>query len=284
MWEISDETKNGTILPSSEEIKSVLKASEIKNEKTAKANYIVWTQILICGLMLLTVLLARQMNPKLYGRFQEGYEQTIDAGMDLSGKEELIKFANSVIDGVRIKAEAAMAQVEKQLESNGNPTSIGIGAGGTMGSYNKKKKAPEGCSLDTYAPDCPLNAPIQGYTVTSPYGWRKNPFTQKSDFHKGSDLAIAEGTNVHPMIKGIVQKSSYNPSYGNYVLIVHENGVATRYCHMQYVFVRQGERVGTEDVLGTVGQTGAATGPHLHFEIMHNDIRYDPTKALEMCR
>ena len=86
------------------------------------------------------------------------------------------------------------------------------------------------------------------------------------------------------MIKGIVQKSSYNPSYGNYVLIVHENGVATRYCHMQYVFVRQGERVGTEDVLGTVGQTGAATGPHLHFEIMHNDIRYDPTKALEMCR
>ena len=50
---------------------------------------------------------------------------------------------------------------------------------------------------------------------------------------------------------------------------------------MQYIFVRQGQRVTLDDVLGTVGQTGAATGPHLHFELFCNDVRYDPTKALE---
>lgn len=56
--------------------------------------------------------------------------------------------------------------------------------------------------------------------------------------------------------------------------------MTTRYCHMQYVFVRQGETVDESTVLGTVGQTGMVTGPHLHFELLCDGVRYDPDKAL----
>lgn len=91
---------------------------------------------------------------------------------------------------------------------------------------------------------------------------------------------MAQGTPIHPAAEGIVLKTGLDPSYGNNVLVLHTDGVATRYCHMQYVFVRQGEPVQLDTVLGTVGQTGVATGPHLHFELLHDDIRYDPAKAL----
>ena len=64
------------------------------------------------------------------------------------------------------------------------------------------------------------------------------------------------------------------------MVILHSDGVTTRYCHMQYVFVRQGETVDENTILGTVGQTGMVTGPHLHFELLHNDVRYDPAQAL----
>lgn len=62
---------------------------------------------------------------------------------------------------------------------------------------------------------------------------------------------------------------------------MHAAGDETLYAHMQYLFVRAGETVQSGQLLGTVGQTGNATGPHLHFEILHKGLRYDPTEALQ---
>ena len=89
-----------------------------------------------------------------------------------------------------------------------------------------------------------------------------------------------EGSAITAAMDGFVLSTGCSASYGNNVLLMHGDGVLTRYCHMQYVFVRRGESVLRGDPLGTVGHTGMATGSHLHFEIVRNNIRYDPAEAL----
>ncbi len=281
MWKISQSDAAKDVLPTAAEMKQAFRLPEQKQTDPAGPNYIVWMQGLICLLMLGAVLFTRQFQPDLYQSFRAGYQQALSQGVQLSGTEELVKFANGAMEDVRVKTKQAMASLETQLAESSPTASVGLGAGGTV-SGKKPKTPPAGCSLESYLPKQTLGQPLAEYWLSSGYGWRKDPFTGNWDFHRGSDLAAAEGTPIHPALPGVIQKSSYNSSYGNYVLVLHDNGVATRYCHMQYVFVRQGERVTAEDILGTVGQTGAATGPHLHFELMHDDVRYDPAGALEL--
>ena len=80
---------------------------------------------------------------------------------------------------------------------------------------------------------------------------------------------------------GVVRMAGSHKSYGNYLRILHADGDETLYAHMQYLFVKAGECVTAGQSLGTVGETGNATGPHLHFEILHRGLRYDPAEALQ---
>ena len=272
MWKVeTNETITDTVYASRQEVEQLLRPPPVRQQNPEQKNPVLSLQILICGLILLCVVCVRSVSPQLYEAFQNGYRQLRCQGIALSGEEELVKFASAATRDLSVQAIETLQQLSEE-----NTLSLGYGAGGWS-----RRAAPAGSSLEALEPENALSRPIRGYAVTSGYGWRSDPFTGKSDFHTGIDLAVAEGTAIHPAWNGIVQKSAWNSSYGNYVQILHENGLVTRYCHMQYVFVRQGQRVSLDDVLGAVGQTGAATGPHLHFELFCNDIRYDPTKALE---
>ena len=94
-------------------------------------------------------------------------------------------------------------------------------------------------------------------------------------------LAAAEGAPISAAADGVVRYAGVHSSYGNYVRILHADGDETLYAHMQYVFVRSGQPVSAGEMLGTVGETGNATGPHLHFEILHEGLRYDPSEVLQ---
>ena len=102
-----------------------------------------------------------------------------------------------------------------------------------------------------------------------------------SDFHLGNDLAAAQGTAVLAAADGVVRSAGKHSSYGNYVRVLHANGDETLYAHLQYLFVHTGQTISAGACLGTVGETGNATGPHLHFELLHKGIRYDPSEALQ---
>ena len=146
------------------------------------------------------------------------------------------------------------------------------------------KTAPEGCSLERVRPTQAVCFPLgtNGWRVSDAYGWRTDPMGGLGDdFHIGNDLAAARGTAVLAAADGVVRTAGSHKSYGNYVRILHADGDETLYAHMQYLFVRAGERVTAGQTLGTVGQTGNATGPHLHFEILHKGLRYDPAQALQ---
>ena len=108
----------------------------------------------------------------------------------------------------------------------------------------------------------------QGYTISSPYGWRVDPIDGSRSLHTGLDIAgTGLGSPIYASDNGVVIKSEYNGAgYGNYIVINHNNGYYTSYAHMNERIANVGDTVAKGQVIGYVGQTGRATGPHLHFE------------------
>jgi murein DD-endopeptidase MepM/ murein hydrolase activator NlpD len=119
------------------------------------------------------------------------------------------------------------------------------------------------------------------WRISAAYGKRTDPFTGKPVFHQGLDLACAAGTAVRAVQEGVVLKAAYSQSYGNHLRILHPDGCETRYAHLQYLYVRPGEVVQAGQTLGTVGQTGRATGAHLHLELWQQGTACDPAALLE---
>ncbi len=114
------------------------------------------------------------------------------------------------------------------------------------------------------------------YYVTSTYGMRLHPILGYTRMHYGIDIGASYGTKIYASDGGVVITSEESYSYGNYVMIAHGNGRYTLYAHMSVRSVSVDDVVSQGDVIGYVGATGYATGPHIHFEIYENDERVDP--------
>ena len=146
------------------------------------------------------------------------------------------------------------------------------------------KEPPVGCSLKRKTSKFSYVFPLEtsAWRISDSYGWREDPLTGKETFHKGVDLACEAGTVVIAGADGIVVMARRSQSYGNYLRISHEKGEETLYAHMQYLYVRAGEIVEEGQPIGTAGQTGRATGTHLHLEWLCNGICYNPAGAFEL--
>jgi murein DD-endopeptidase MepM/ murein hydrolase activator NlpD len=123
-----------------------------------------------------------------------------------------------------------------------------------------------------------LAYPMPGYPIVSVYGMRVDPVLNVRRMHEGIDIWAPEGTPIHAAGGGTVSWAGPRNGYGNAVFISHGNGVVTVYAHQSKVGVAVGQHVGTGDVIGYIGHTGLAAGPHLHFEVRINGTAYDPLK------
>lgn len=126
----------------------------------------------------------------------------------------------------------------------------------------------------------PYYWPISGGHFTSFYGPRFSPFGYTSEFHLGVDLADAVGTPIYAAAAGTVVKAGKASGYGNRVQIKHRFGYSTVYAHMYKISVRNGQTVRKGQVIGSVGATGRATGPHLHFEVRIDGKHVNPLPYL----
>lgn len=107
-----------------------------------------------------------------------------------------------------------------------------------------------------------------GYTLSSGYEWRTSPINGRRELHGGIDISgTGYGSKIYATNNGRVITASSHPSYGIHVVINHNNGYYTLYGHMSRLNVKVGQVVSRGDVIGFVGMTGAATGPHVHYEI-----------------
>lgn len=118
-------------------------------------------------------------------------------------------------------------------------------------------------------------SPVAGYT-SSGFGYRLHPLENKVKFHYGTDFAANSGTAVCAFADGTVLAAGQDDGYGNYVKIRHADGYTTLYGHCSKLLVRAGETVTMGQEIALVGATGKATGPHLHFELMHDGYYYNP--------
>ena len=117
--------------------------------------------------------------------------------------------------------------------------------------------------------------PVSG-TITSGYGYREHPVYSGESFHNGLDIAASEGSPVYAVTDGTVTEASEADMAGKYVKILHTDGRETLYCHCSELLVSEGADVKAGDIIALVGQTGLATGPHLHFELHENGNVTDP--------
>lgn len=133
--------------------------------------------------------------------------------------------------------------------------------------------------------DVPTLWPLKGRVgvKTLPFGPAPEPFTNRWYIHRGLDLAHRVGTPIVSTANGVVIKTAYDPKgFGNYVIIKHKYGFSTLYGHMSTITVTKGQRVTRGDIVGTLGSTGYATGPHLHYEVRVGSQVVDPETYLNI--
>ena len=259
MWE------NAAPLPEQEPPKPPARRPKSEEE------LVLWVQILICLAVIGFVLAARALQWPVYPALRRAFAAAMREETNLlSGERDLLKFTEQTAEELADSARSMWEDFTATPETARTP--------------HGKDAPPDYAKEDSYTPDFALCFPLPGHLSrqTSGYGWRTDPMGGLGDdFHIGNDLAAAEGTPVLAAADGVVRAAGSHKSYGNYLRILHADGDETLYAHMQYLFVKAGETVTAGQTLGTVGQTGNATGPHLHFEILHKGLRYDPAEALQ---
>ncbi len=115
------------------------------------------------------------------------------------------------------------------------------------------------------------------HRISDYFGVRKDPFLRTTKFHHGIDFAGPKGVSVYATGNGKVEVAEYSFfGYGNVVLIDHGFGYKSRYAHLQKISVKPGDNVVRGQVIGTLGNSGRSTGPHLHYEVIHRNKTVDP--------
>lgn len=130
----------------------------------------------------------------------------------------------------------------------------------------------------------PLAYPISDPVISSPFGYRRDPFLGRLALHSGIDFAEPMGAAAHVTAPGKVVFAGWMNGYGQLVEVQHAGGLSTRYGHLSEIDVQVGQVLARGAVVGRVGETGRATGPHLHYETRRDGDPVDPAFYLEVGR
>ena len=145
----------------------------------------------------------------------------------------------------------------------------------------EKLAAMESMLIDrTIQNQIPFGSPTNDGWISSTYGRRPDPISGKMQFHQGVDFAGRVGSSIEAVASGVVTWSGNRYGYGNMVEINHGNGFQTRYAHHKKNVVVVGQKVDKRQVIALMGESGRATGPHVHFEVIKNGTPVNPIKYI----
>ena len=127
--------------------------------------------------------------------------------------------------------------------------------------------------------------PTKDGVLVSKFGFRVHPILNRIIKHPGIDIRVQKGTKVYAVKDGTVQKviTTYkkNRGYGKVILLAHQGNLLTRYAHLDSILVKKGQKVKRGTLIGLVGETGLATGPVLHFELLKDMKKVDPETYID---
>ena len=209
-----------------------------------------------------------QKEEELYEQLEEAHALILQMESDIESQKELRSMVVTQEDKVQrdlIAAEAEFArQQERERQRRLREQQAGRGSSG-------------GTTIVTGTGE--FQRPVSG-PVTSHFGVRRHPVFGDMRQHSGTDFQAAHGSVVVAADSGTVITSTYNSSYGNYIVVAHGGGVTTLYAHLSSRSVSVNDTVSKGQQVGLVGSTGISTGPHLHFEVSVNGTRINPMSKL----
>ena len=187
-----------------------------------------------------------------------------------------VKRLFSGLPGSLLHAEPS-AEVEAELERDAAMDAAYAAREAFLASQEafSDRALPANVSYDIPALPFAAVTPVSGYT-SSGFGYRMHPIQNTVKFHYGTDFAAGSGTEICAFADGTVLAAGQDAGYGNYVKLDHGDGFVTLYGHCSELLVSQGDAVSAGQVIARVGATGHATGPHLHFELIHEGVYLNP--------
>ncbi len=127
----------------------------------------------------------------------------------------------------------------------------------------------------------PVGTPLEG-KINSEFGYRKDPFRSRVGFHSGVDIDAKFGDPVVATADGTVKKTGWQGSYGKTIVLQHEEGFETIYGHLSKISVEEGQKIKVGEMIGRAGNTGRSTGTHLHYEVIKDGTRVNPSNFLSL--
>lgn len=259
-----------------------------KAKEKTKTDYLIKLVLIQSFLSLLIVsgiFLASKIAPGLFAEMKEDYARIMQTDMSAKDIAEQLKNAAEFVfkpvepteDAKTAMSENIMTTYEVTSDETGEKIAVGEIINGSGGDDAESAK---GTSFDNYFVNANPVMPVQGARITSVFGYRIHPITEKRGFHTGLDMAAPEGTPISAVYYGRVTRTGEGASWGKYVLVEHSDGFETFYCHLSEIYAEEGAVIRQGETLGLVGSTGMSTGPHLHFEVRINEIRVDPEMLL----
>lgn len=264
-------------------------------------------QLVICSMIFVLLVAAKLLLPQkmegLNSRLENALEKNMDVqtvfsaiGKAVAGEEDMSRTADEVYQAVFQPEEDA---VEAAALISGEQAGMGLDA---LRQYRQaeaepaeraeetpdsaealsmayvlysSQNLPENVSLEQAILNFDYCTPVSG-VLSSGFGYREHPLEGEDRFHYGVDLAADNGAEILCFADGIVTAVGESSSYGKYCMVAHEGGYTTLYAHCSRITVSSGAQVRLGEKLAEVGQTGMATGPHLHFELCRDGAYLNP--------
>ncbi len=229
-------------------------------------------RLTVSGILLVLVVAVKLLMPDVMGQYREKILHLMGEDTDFVAAFSAVGKAFSGQGGIRDTLEDAYVAVfgEKEPEEAAAPAQT---AAQIFSGIYGPENLPENVELRQRVLGFAYTSPLQGAALTSGFGYRIHPISENDLFHYGVDLDAAEGTAIHAFAEGTVGVVGQSSGLGNYVTVDHPGGFSTLYAHCRCVTASAGQTIHRGDLLAEVGQTGAATGPHLHFEL-HSGQEY----------
>lgn len=274
------------------------KNAEMQSSSAKKQRRRFW-QFVACGGIFVVLVTVKLLLPGKLEALSQPITRVLEQNMDVqavfTAVGDIFLQENSAREALNEVYQAVFAPQETQVGGVPEELPDGNAAMELLRSYRKEEQSsgkgtevselayilysdenlPENVTLAQEILGFDFCKPVSG-TVSSGFGYRDHPMEGESRFHYGIDLAADSGTAVACFANGTVTAVGESSSYGKYCVVSHDHGYRTLYAHCSKITASSGADVLQGEKIAEVGETGMATGPHLHFELQRDDVYLNP--------